>query len=368
MGNEIGKKLSPGIQEQIKLNQEQFVKKFKRSFFGAIYDPVWKRQGLTGTDDASRSEYIKRVYRLKTRNFYLSINMKLRSLKFCICNHWRMPKIRYHGMDEFVIMAIVKNEGRYIKEWLDFHLLVGADRFYIFDNGSTDDTGEILKPYVEKGIAEVIPIPNVAQIPAYNMGISLLKKRAKWAAIIDADEFLFPVGNTSIKEFLKSYEDAPAVGVNWVVYGPCGNKTRPEGLITENYTKTFKNKNHDLNCRVKSIIQPSRTMCSWSSHSFVYTHGDMAVDENKCLIEGDAMYASYGPACTWTNSSQKIRINHYWTKSEEDLREKICKGRPDGCAQLQYESTLEVFRDDLKEDHEIDKYVSLLKKRYGNTV
>ena len=29
------------------------------------------------------------------------------------------------------IMIVFKNEGRYLKEWIDFHLLSGIDHFYM---------------------------------------------------------------------------------------------------------------------------------------------------------------------------------------------------------------------------------------------
>ncbi len=40
---------------------------------------------------------------------------------------------------EFAIAAIVKNEGRYLREWIEFHRLVGCTKFYIYDNNSTDN-------------------------------------------------------------------------------------------------------------------------------------------------------------------------------------------------------------------------------------
>ncbi|MBR2734192.1 MAG: glycosyltransferase family 2 protein, partial [Selenomonadaceae bacterium] len=39
---------------------------------------------------------------------------------------------------DLAIAAILKNEGHYIKEWLDYHLLAGVDHFYLYDNDSTD--------------------------------------------------------------------------------------------------------------------------------------------------------------------------------------------------------------------------------------
>ena len=35
---------------------------------------------------------------------------------------------------EVAIVAIAKNEGLYIKEWIDFHRLVGISKIYLYDN------------------------------------------------------------------------------------------------------------------------------------------------------------------------------------------------------------------------------------------
>ena len=42
------------------------------------------------------------------------------------------------------VVAIAKNEAPYIKEWIEYHKLVGVERFYFYDNGSTDNTREVL--------------------------------------------------------------------------------------------------------------------------------------------------------------------------------------------------------------------------------
>ena len=50
------------------------------------------------------------------------------------------------------ITAVLQNEAPYIKEWIEYHRLVGVERFYIYDNESTDNVKEILKPYIDLGI------------------------------------------------------------------------------------------------------------------------------------------------------------------------------------------------------------------------
>jgi hypothetical protein len=45
---------------------------------------------------------------------------------------------------KLAICAIVKDEARYIEEWLAFHFLQGVSQVLIFDNESTDGTRDIL--------------------------------------------------------------------------------------------------------------------------------------------------------------------------------------------------------------------------------
>lgn len=52
---------------------------------------------------------------------------------------------------DLAICAIAKNEGRYIREWLSYHYLVGVRRFFIYDNGSSDDMVEEIFPMASLG-------------------------------------------------------------------------------------------------------------------------------------------------------------------------------------------------------------------------
>jgi hypothetical protein len=47
---------------------------------------------------------------------------------------------------EIAMVSIAKNEGPYLKEWIEYHKLVGFTKFYFYDNESTDNTREILAP------------------------------------------------------------------------------------------------------------------------------------------------------------------------------------------------------------------------------
>ena len=73
---------------------------------------------------------------------------------------------------QLAICIIVKNEGEYIKEWLDYHILAGVGKFFIYDNESEDDIKSILTPYIEKKLVDYSYWPGKAQqMNAYNDAI-----------------------------------------------------------------------------------------------------------------------------------------------------------------------------------------------------
>ncbi len=218
------------------------------------------------------------------------------------------------------VCAILKNEAPYLIEWLEFHKIVGVERFYLYDNNSTDNPFDIVKPYIESG--EVIwhewsLIPG--QLQAYEHCLETYRQASEWIAFIDMDEFLFPTEKDDIKEVLEEFYDSPAVAVNWLVFGSSGHKTRPEGLQIENFTKRGVN-DWEINKHIKSIVRPVEAIGPDSPHDFRYLNDRVATTENKEPI--------VGPWST-VNSVQKLRINHYMTRSLQESQEKMLRGKAD---------------------------------------
>jgi hypothetical protein len=222
------------------------------------------------------------------------------------------------------ICAIYRDEAQYLREWVEFHRLIGAERFFLYNNLSTDTHLGVLAPYLEDGtvVLHQWPGPN-AQLPAYEHCLEDHRHESRWIAFLDIDEFLFSPTGDRVSEVLVDYEGWPAVGVNWAMFGTSGHRTKPPGLVIENYVRRVTDAN--LNRHIKSIVDPKRTVGCGDDpfpnpHSFVYRDGN-AVDENRCLLEGP-----------WSDSVSfaRLRINHYWTKSEAEARTKFEKGRADG--------------------------------------
>ena len=128
------------------------------------------------------------------------------------------------------VCAIYRDEASYMREWVEFHRLVGVERFFLYDNKSTDDHREVLGPYVERGDVTIHDWPmELGQPQAYQDCVDRHAGDARWIAFIDLDEFLFSPTGRPLPEVLRRYERWPAVGVNWAVFGSSGHLMRPSG-------------------------------------------------------------------------------------------------------------------------------------------
>lgn len=165
-------------------------------------------------------------------------------------------------LHEIAIVAIAKNEGAYVKEWIEYHRLVGINKFYFYDNESNDDTFEVLMPYIESKIVEYVFISGKSkQLDAYDDAIRKHKDECRWMAFIDLDEYLFPMQPLKpIHEIvnrlvLKAGKGAAGIGVNWAIFGSSYYTNTPEGLITKNFIRRGEN-THWLNYHIKTICNP----------------------------------------------------------------------------------------------------------------
>ena len=216
-------------------------------------------------------------------------------------------------MSYLSVSCIFRNEAPYLREWVEFHRLVGVDHFFLYDNRSEDDPGAVLAPYVEEGLVTLHDWPeHPGQRSAYDHCVTEHENDSRWIAFIDLDEFLFSPLGAPLPEIVRDYEDAPGIGVAWILFGTSGHERRPPGLVTENYTLRSAATGNNF---LKHIVDPKRTVQCVSPHAFIFSDG-LSVDENHVPIRAKS-------GRTATPSRERLRINHYTTKSEEEWRAKL---------------------------------------------
>jgi hypothetical protein len=121
-------------------------------------------------------------------------------------------------MDKIAICAIFKDEARYLLEWLAFHRLIGVDSFVLYDNGSTDGGADLVRRSHFARHVTLIDWPGFGmQIPAYQDFCDYHAAKFDWAAIIDLDEFIMPVGGDTIREPLRLFINPASVVRLWSI-------------------------------------------------------------------------------------------------------------------------------------------------------
>ncbi|MBR1600194.1 MAG: glycosyltransferase family 92 protein, partial [Alphaproteobacteria bacterium] len=184
----------------------------------------------------------------------------------------------------------------------------------------------ILLPYISQGIVIYRYYPGKAmQMPCYNEFLQEYGDKNEWVAFVDIDEFIIPMENATIPEFLADYKEYPGVGINWVSYDSNGHKKKPEGGVLENYTRVHYDENLVPFHLIKSISQPCRISKIINPHFCLYKNNELAVNENKEPIGGELKARAYISPF----SVNKIRINHYYCKSKEEAEAKVMRGTSD---------------------------------------
>lgn len=236
-------------------------------------------------------------------------------------------------LHDVALVAILWNEGHYLKEWLDYHLLAGVDHFYLYDHESTDDYNEIIKPYVEKGIVTSQYFPGErAMYAAYNDAVQKYRYFCRYMAILDGDEFLFPQNNKSISETLDEIfaldPNAGGLFVNWQFYGSNGQEKADYSRgVLERFTRRSPKDTSEIesngfyggNAAGKNVVNPRRVDYIGDPHVIPYIFGCNRINEQGKKVLG------------WSNYPvmyDKIVINHYHMKSREEFYYRKSNGDP----------------------------------------
>ncbi len=170
------------------------------------------------------------------------------------------------------LVAIFKNESHILKEWIEHYLNQGVDKFFLIDNGSTDEYYSILKPYIKENKVDLVKDnKRHAQVELYNKYFLNKCKNYDWVILCDLDEFIYGRKYcNSIKDFLgKVHNNFSQVFVPWKMFGSNGfdtmDKKQPSSVIST-FTKRL-------------IYNDSKK----NDYSFGFK-GNKLYIENKCIV------------------------------------------------------------------------------------
>jgi len=231
------------------------------------------------------------------------------------------------------VVAIVKDEARYIQEWLAHYALLGFGDVLIYNNEGTDRTVALAQ--AAQGLrVETLEWPyrdsGSAQVSAYNDAIARRGDAFDFMGFFDIDEFLLPTADKTLVDILAALPaDAGAVGVNQRIFGSSGRVRREPGLVVERFRHCAE-PDYEEHVWPKSIYRPSCVreiltphIADLSSGRYVHADGrDLAFRE---LTFDGGLTAPVAPV-----DFSLLQLNHYMLKSEEEFFEKQAKGCVEG--------------------------------------
>lgn len=214
------------------------------------------------------------------------------------------------------ICAIIKNEHRFLKEWLDWHLGLGFDAIHLFEDKGSDSHEEItsqydnvyLRRYADDAeVRELLSAQGSShrQVVLYSWFAEKFRDTYEWAAFIDIDEFVTLAEGWSLNRLCEAFKEYPAVHLSWRMKGASGHISRPECGVVEAYTEDGEFVEQDTGWRVKTFAHLNKFKGMRTLH---YAMGGVNV---------------YGEPSTDSIIYDVAWLNHYFTKSWEDWCDRI---------------------------------------------
>ena len=248
---------------------------------------------------------------------------------------------------QIAMCTMVKNEAKYVREWVEFHSLLGVNRFIIFDNDSSDSLRAALNGSMM--MAEVIivrwpPSPSrswppgnpheercqgyadgkyrdewaysYCQLAAFHECLRWESARSRWVAAVDVDEFFMPRysqnGLRTLQDALKPYEHMHGISLSSFTYGT-GHRALPIAA-GELMIETHLLRGNDAGV-VKEFVDPLKVDTYYCVHWAHYM---------------DPLWNSLFIMRTIPRHRSTIRFNHFPFRSVIESRHKVFKNKNPG--------------------------------------
>lgn len=205
------------------------------------------------------------------------------------------------------LVCIAKYEDDYIKEWVEYHVKLGFDTVFVYENDwrCTYDHPQLVK----------IPFDGDSQqIPAYNNWLKYKRADYDWVAFFDVDEFLVLKKHKNVQEFLSEYDKSNGISINWYFFGNNGH----DKVVDNEFSllKRFTMRQKEMNNHVKTILKCS-VKCKMTVHN-----------ADSIITKSPNRLNVYGPFNDKPND-EIAQLNHYYCKTPEEFMKKCERGRAD---------------------------------------
>jgi len=222
---------------------------------------------------------------------------------------------------------IIKNESKYLDEWLSYYSLQGVEHFYVCDDSSTDGTMDILKKWEENGRMSIYHSNNgfrnetqAPQAAFYDWIRENKKDETLWCAFFDIDEFY--QGKKTMSELLNELNDnVSALEISWCHYGSSGLIENDGRLVIERFLNRSVD-NFYSNRLGKTVAKLRNIKPIVNFHNFDINEGRIINSNLTDITDVPIENRFIKNYAAW----DVCRLNHYYTKSYCEYMRKLSKG------------------------------------------
>lgn len=206
-------------------------------------------------------------------------------------------------MNDFFVLAMMKNEEDILEEWIEHYKLFGATKIFIIDDESTDGSVDICLKYgdfIEVKTIQGLPEKTGRQTMAFNKLFDHLKKYNNFALICDIDEFVFPLKAKSLANYCEEKSNFDKIKIQVLNFGANDNIKQPKSIVASCVYRNYFRKYVPVKCMVK--LNKTKKF---------HIHYSEVIGE------------------TISPSIEEIRLNHYILQSKEHMIKRFTRGGGD---------------------------------------
>ena len=216
------------------------------------------------------------------------------------------------------VCAIVRNENRYLREWIEWHKGLGVEKFFIYDNGHGNDENprDVIGDDSQVVIFDWRDRDGNTQCEAYDECYREHGSEFAWMGFIDIDEFVR--GEMALPDVLNTLQ-ADVVAFSWRMMTDNGLVHYDDRPVQERFTQPAEDLKPETQF-VKSFVRSGIEGLSFDKDPHMPHHPALEV------VNPDGGKA---PQCSVGTGSREVAwIDHHFTKTAEEFAQKVSRSWP----------------------------------------
>ena len=216
------------------------------------------------------------------------------------------------------VCAIVRNENRYLREWIEWHKGLGVEKFFIYDNGHGNDENprDVIGDDPQVVIMDWRNRDGNTQCEAYDDCYHEHGNEFDWMGFIDIDEFVR--SEMPLSDVLNTLQ-VDVVAFSWRMMTDNGLVHYDPRPVQERFTQPAEDLKPESQF-VKSFVRSGIEGLSFDRDPHMPHHPTLKVMNPN---GGEAPQCSVG-----TGSREVAWIDHHFTKTAEEFMQKVNRSWP----------------------------------------